>query len=135
MTPGAVGQSGLPGAVVTYTLSVTNTGNASDTYTVTISGNAFVTNAPASIGPLAAGANTTLNVVVTIPAGAAGGAVDAANVKITDNFTFYVNALNVLDIKPKFDPSAAYSIFQYNPAWGQANMIGRYFRVGAKVDL
>ena len=59
----------------------------------------------------------------------------AANVKVTDNFTFYVNALNVLDIKPKFDPSAAYSIFQYNPAWGQANMIGRYFRVGAKVDF
>lgn len=58
----------------------------------------------------------------------------AASLKVNDNFTFYMNALNVFDIKPKFDPSAAYSIFQYNPAFGQANMIGRYFRFGVKVD-
>ena len=43
--------------------------------------------------------------------------------------------LNFLDIDPEFDPSAAYSIFQYNPAWGQANMVGRYFRVGVKADF
>jgi len=83
VSPAAAAQSGLPGAIVTYTLSVTNTGGASDTFTVTVSGNAFVTNAPASIGPLAAGANTTINVLVTIPAGAAGGASDAATVQVT----------------------------------------------------
>ncbi|MBI5563407.1 MAG: DUF11 domain-containing protein [Chloroflexi bacterium] len=83
ITPGAAGQSGDPGAVVIYTLNVTNTGNASDTYTVTLTGNAFVTSAPASIGPLAAGASSSLNVTVTVPAGAASGASDAANVTVT----------------------------------------------------
>jgi iron complex outermembrane recepter protein len=43
--------------------------------------------------------------------------------------------LNVFDIKPKFDPSAAYSIFNYNPAWATPNIVGRYFRLGAKVDF
>ncbi len=85
VSPTAAAQSGLPGTIVTYTLSMTNTGGASDTFTVTVNGNAFVTNAPASIGPLAAGANTTLNVVVMIPASAAGGASDAANIKITSH--------------------------------------------------
>ena len=59
----------------------------------------------------------------------------SANIEINDNFSIYMNALNVFAIKPKVDYSAAYSIFNYNPAWGQANMIGRYFRVGAKVDF
>jgi iron complex outermembrane receptor protein len=59
----------------------------------------------------------------------------AVNYEINENFSVYLNALNVLGIDPKFDPSAAYSIFQYNPAWGQANMVGRYFRVGVKADF
>ncbi|MDE8651713.1 TonB-dependent receptor domain-containing protein [Novosphingobium album (ex Liu et al. 2023)] len=59
----------------------------------------------------------------------------SANVKVNDNFSLYANVLNVLGIDPKFDPSAAYSIFQYNPAWGQPNIVGRYFRLGAKVDF
>ena len=33
------------------------------------------------------------------------------------------------------DPSAAYSLFQYNPSWAGANILGRYFRVGARVDF
>lgn len=59
----------------------------------------------------------------------------AANVKINEQFSVYLNVLNVLGIDPKFDPVAAYGIFNYNPAWGQANMVGRYFRLGAKVDF
>lgn len=59
----------------------------------------------------------------------------AMNLKVNDKMSLYANVLNVFDIKPKYDPSAAYSIFQYNPAWGQANAIGRYFRIGAKVDF
>lgn len=58
-----------------------------------------------------------------------------AIVKVTDNFTIYGNLLNAFNIKPPFDPSAAYSIFNYNPAWGQANVVGRAFRIGAKVDF
>jgi len=57
------------------------------------------------------------------------------NYEVSENLNVYVNVLNVLGIDPKFDPSAAYSIFQYNPAWGQANIVGRYFRIGAKVDF
>ncbi len=58
-----------------------------------------------------------------------------ARLKVNDNFTLYMNVLNVLGIKAPFDPSAAYSIYQYNPSWAQANVVGRYFRVGAKVDF
>jgi iron complex outermembrane receptor protein len=59
----------------------------------------------------------------------------SAQVKIADKFTLYANAMNVFNIKPVTDYAAAYSLYQYNPAWGQANIIGRYFRVGAKVDF
>jgi iron complex outermembrane receptor protein len=55
--------------------------------------------------------------------------------KVGDKFTIYANILNVLDIEPVFDPSAAYHIFQFNPAWGGPNIMGRYFRIGAKVDF
>ncbi|MGK6354750.1 TonB-dependent receptor plug domain-containing protein [Sphingomonas sp. DT-207] len=55
--------------------------------------------------------------------------------KLNDQFTIYANVLNVLDIEPPFDPSAAYSLFQFNPAWAGPNIMGRYFRVGAKVDF
>jgi iron complex outermembrane receptor protein len=55
--------------------------------------------------------------------------------KVTKYLTLYGNVLNFLDIKPKFDPSAAYSIFNYNPAWGQPNIVGRFFRIGAKLDF
>ncbi|MBR0552314.1 TonB-dependent receptor plug domain-containing protein [Stakelama marina] len=57
------------------------------------------------------------------------------SVKVNDRFTFYVNVLNVFDIAPPFDPSAAYSIYQFNPAWAGPNIMGRYFRFGAKVDF
>jgi iron complex outermembrane receptor protein len=59
----------------------------------------------------------------------------AVNYEINEHASIYLNVLNVLGIDPKFDPSAAYSIFQYNPTWGQPNMVGRYFRLGAKLDF
>jgi iron complex outermembrane receptor protein len=59
----------------------------------------------------------------------------SASYKVDENFTFYVDVLNVLDIDPPFDPSAAYGLFQFNPAWAGPNILGRYFRVGAKVDF
>jgi iron complex outermembrane receptor protein len=55
--------------------------------------------------------------------------------RINDMFTVYLDVLNVFDIGVNFDPSAAYHIFGFNPAWGGPNILGRYFRVGAKVDF
>ena len=43
--------------------------------------------------------------------------------------------LNVFDIGPEFEPSAAYSLFWFNPAWAGPNVMGRYFRLGAKIDF
>jgi iron complex outermembrane receptor protein len=55
--------------------------------------------------------------------------------KINDMFTVYLDVLNVLDLGADFDPSAAYGLFGFNPAWQGPNILGRYFRVGAKVDF
>ncbi len=52
-----------------------------------------------------------------------------------DKYTVFAEVLNFLDIEPEFDPSAAYSLFGFNPAWGGPNMIGRYYRVGFRVEL
>lgn len=59
----------------------------------------------------------------------------SASLRVNDNFTLYTNVMNVLGIKPPFDPSAAYQLYQYNPVWAQPNMMGRYFRVGARVNF
>jgi Zn-dependent metalloprotease len=83
LTPAIAAQIGNPGANVAYTLHVTNTGNTADTVTVTVAGNAWPTAAPASVGPLAAGASASLVVTVTVPVNAAGGASDGATVTAT----------------------------------------------------
>ena len=50
----------------TYTLRITNTGNVADTFTIGVSGESWVTEAPSSVGPLAAGAGAD---VVTLKNG------------------------------------------------------------------
>jgi uncharacterized membrane protein len=82
VSPATAGQSGNPGGTVTYQVTVTNTGNTSDSFNVGVSA-AWTTDAPVTVGPLAAGAHTTINVVVHIPAGAAGGASNTATITIT----------------------------------------------------
>ena len=37
--------------------------------------------------------------------------------------------LNVFDVKPLLDPTT-YGGYQYNPAWANAGIVGRYFRTG-----
>jgi iron complex outermembrane receptor protein len=55
--------------------------------------------------------------------------------RMNDNFTWKLDVLNVFGIKAPFDPNAAYGIFGFNPAWSGPNVLGRYFRVGAKLDF
>jgi iron complex outermembrane receptor protein len=52
-----------------------------------------------------------------------------------DKYTVYADVLNVFGIEADFDPSAAYGLFNYNPAWQGPNILGRYFRVGVKLDF
>lgn len=56
-----------------------------------------------------------------------------ASVKVSDQFTMYVNILNVTNEKAPYDPNT-YGASNYNPAWGNSGIIGRYFRFGARVN-
>jgi iron complex outermembrane receptor protein len=51
-------------------------------------------------------------------------------VKVNDQFTFYVNVINLLDASAPLNP-ANYAATNYNPTWTQTGVIGRYFRAGA----
>jgi uncharacterized membrane protein len=76
--------SSYAGDVVTYTLTVQNDGTLDDSYTVSLSGNAWTTaSSTVTVGPLGAGASDTLDVYVTIPGSAADGATDAVLVTLT----------------------------------------------------
>ena len=62
--------------------------------------------------------------------------VDAtASYKVGEKLLLYVNVLNVFNAKAPYDPSAAYGLYHFNPAWTSAGFVGRWFRVGAKVDF
>jgi iron complex outermembrane receptor protein len=54
--------------------------------------------------------------------------------KVDDRFTFYVNALNILDDLPPIDV-VTYGAHLYNPVQGGSGILGRYFRAGVKVGL
>ncbi|MGI9221838.1 MAG: TonB-dependent receptor plug domain-containing protein [Woeseiaceae bacterium] len=55
--------------------------------------------------------------------------------QLNDNIRLFVDIMNVFDIDPEVDVSAAYHIYAFNPAWGGPNIMGRYFRLGAKLDF
>jgi hypothetical protein len=82
LTPPSAALSGIPGETVLYTLTVNNTGGLDDTYDVTIN-SLWQTAAPATVGPVAAGASAELQVSVTVPPEALPGEFDVAEVTIT----------------------------------------------------
>jgi hypothetical protein len=76
-------QSGTPGTTVTYRAAITNTGNVSDSFDITISGNAWTTTAPVTIGPLVPGESSVVDIDVAIPPDAEGGATDSSTMTLT----------------------------------------------------
>jgi iron complex outermembrane recepter protein len=52
-------------------------------------------------------------------------------VKVTKDFSFYVNVLNVLNKFPPLDP-VTYGAHLYNPVQGGNGILGRYFKAGVK---
>lgn len=80
--PDTAAQSGLPGEVVAYTLTITNTGNATDEFTFTAEGNDWDVTLPDPL-LLDAGEDVEVEVMVEIPAEAADGAMDMVTVTAT----------------------------------------------------
>ncbi len=55
-------------------------------------------------------------------------------VKVNDQFSFYVNILNVLDNLPPIDP-VTYGANLYNPVQGGTGILGRYIKAGIRFGL
>ncbi len=55
-------------------------------------------------------------------------------VDVSDRLNLYMNINNLLDEEPPID-SATYGSYLYNPAWSHPMAIGRFFRVGAKIQM
>jgi iron complex outermembrane receptor protein len=55
--------------------------------------------------------------------------------QLNDKVRLFVDIMNVFDLEPEVDVSAAYHLYAFNPAWSGANIMGRYFRLGAKLDF
>jgi iron complex outermembrane receptor protein len=61
--------------------------------------------------------------------------VDAVgSVRVNDNFTFYINVINLLNTLPSVDP-VTYGALNYNPVQAGNGILGRQFRAGVKVNF
>ncbi|MCD4738517.1 MAG: hypothetical protein K8R89_04585, partial [Anaerolineae bacterium] len=81
LTPTTVTQSGDNNATVVYTFTVQNTGNQSDSYTLSLNNDDWPTSlSTSSVGPVAPSASATFQISVTVPSGAFGKTFDQANV-------------------------------------------------------
>ncbi|MBN1584736.1 MAG: carboxypeptidase regulatory-like domain-containing protein, partial [Anaerolineae bacterium] len=74
--PSIDARSGDPNTTVTYDLQITNTGLTTDTFELDLASSVWPVTMPPQVGPLAAGASASVQVHVTVPALAAGGATD-----------------------------------------------------------
>ncbi|MBX3059383.1 MAG: choice-of-anchor B family protein [Anaerolineae bacterium] len=78
--------SGGAGAVVTYTVHITNTGNITDSFALDMSGNVWTTHVEPVTVTLAAGEGTAVQVTVHIPGDAANGDDDTVTITaVSDN--------------------------------------------------
>lgn len=83
VTPTTDARAGAPGAPVTHTLHITNTGLLTDVYTIAVEGADWATTAPTETAPVSPGAVVSTSLVVTVPTDALCGASDTITVSVT----------------------------------------------------
>jgi hypothetical protein len=83
IAPAASALSSFPGSTVTYNLQVTNSGDLSDTFDVSLSHTWPTTVSLSALGPLSPGLSAELEVMVHIPRDAQVGLADTATITIT----------------------------------------------------
>ena len=76
-------QTGVPGAMVTYHVMVTNTGSTTDTFDLALAGQSWTVTPPPTTMTLAEGASMAVNLSVTIPTDAQSGEMDTATLTVT----------------------------------------------------
>jgi uncharacterized membrane protein len=80
--PASATLGGAPGSQVAHTLTITNSGSYTDTFSIAAGAHAWPATLASSIGPLAPGASASINLSVTVPANAAAGASDSLTLTI-----------------------------------------------------
>ncbi|MBK8900109.1 MAG: hypothetical protein IPM53_02910 [Anaerolineaceae bacterium] len=90
LSPNATLQ-GAAGQIVTYTLSVTNTGKMIDTFNLGVAGNSWVTELSAPSIVLAPGSSSTFTVAVTIPSYVSSGTADIVTLTATSQGNLAIN--------------------------------------------
>ena len=83
LAPPALSGGAAAGVAVPYRLDLTQFGAQTDTFTVTVAGNAWPLAAPSVLGPLAKGDTTPFTVTVTNPPGTPPGSQDTTQVTLT----------------------------------------------------
>jgi hypothetical protein len=98
-------KSGLPDTTVTYAVTITNSGNMSDTFNLALDGNAWAAALSTSVVTLPAGVTGSFTISVTIPTGAAHDAGDVLTVIATSQGDSRVSDSVILTTRvlPAFD--------------------------------
>jgi hypothetical protein len=93
--PPAAAQSGEPGEVVSYTLTISNTGNVSDTFAIALGGHEWAVEAPTSL-TLGATESAMFAISVTVPLTAVHALSDTLTLTVTSAGDEMVSATSVL---------------------------------------
>ncbi len=105
ITSALAAQSGTPGALVTYTLQVSNTDVSAHAFNVTIDNNNWPTTVATPIGPLAAHGAQPFTVTVVIPVNAPLHATDVAHLMVSAQDDAALSATTTLTTTANARPS------------------------------
>ena len=128
LTPVMAALSGNPGATLAYTLSLANTGNATDTFSLTVS-SAYATSLVSSTGNLAKGVRVTITAAVTIPTNALADAVNVSVITATSQVSNSAFAKAVLTTTVK----TVYSLTLAAPVYAKSGGLGTAVNYSAQI--